>query len=583
MDTLRDKNHARRALGVAARRRGRSGDDVDDARPGVLARQARACSPGTPASRARWLALWLQRLGASVHRLSRLPPPTAAEPVRPWRASASAGRAVTVGDIRDAAALRGADARRRGPRSCSIWPRSRWCAESIATPLDDLRHQRAWARRNVLEAVRALRRRARGRRVTTDKVYENREWAWPLPRERRARRPRSVQRQQGRAPRLVIASYRDSFLARSGVAVATRACRQRHRRRRLGGGPPGARLRCAPGMRRRAAADPPARRDPALAARARAAGGLPGAGRAPVATAPTLAGAYNFGPRDDDALPVRWLVDQLRARHARRWRWQRGDGSRRPARGRLARARQRQGAQRARLAPRWALAEARRSAPWTGTARMARRRRLRAALCVAEIDGLRGRDGAAHEPVRRHSTRRWRASSSSSASRSATRAASSRGCSAPRSWRAAGWRKPIAQINHTLTRRARHGARHALPAPAACRDEARELPARRGLRRRGRPARAARRPSCSWHAEKLSADNGAALLIPEGLRARLPDADATTASCSICHSRPYAPSAEGGLESARSARWRSPGRWPSPSCRRATRSIRCSTRRFRGS
>ena len=83
---------------------------------------------------------------------------------------------------------------------------------------------------------------------------------------------------------------------------------------------------------------------------------------------------------------------------------------------------------------------------------------------------------------------------------------------------------PIVQINHTRHGAARHRARPAFPAPAARRDQARQLPARRGLRRRGRPAarladvpalarRAAERPTTTAPADS------------RGLRPRLPDAD----------------------------------------------------------
>ena len=52
----------------------------------------------------------------------------------------------------------------------------------------------------VLEAVR---KRAGAKAVvvvTTDKCYENREWLWPYRENDRARRPRSVQQQQGLRP-----------------------------------------------------------------------------------------------------------------------------------------------------------------------------------------------------------------------------------------------------------------------------------------------------------------------------------------------------------------------------------------------
>ena len=124
---------------------------------------------------------------------------------------------------------------------------------------------------------------------------------------------------------MVIASYRDAFLAAQGVAVATRPRRQRHRRRRLGRRPP----------------------DPRRGARL--AGGQPLAIRRPEAIRPWqhvleplagyltladklwqqpgLAGAYNFGPATAEAATVREVVELARSAYGRGrlQLWQRAD------------------------------------------------------------------------------------------------------------------------------------------------------------------------------------------------------------------------------------------------------------------
>ena len=56
--------------------------------------------------------------------------------------------------------------------------------------------------------------------VTTDKVYRNREWAYPY-REDDALGGHDPYSASKAATELVTASYRDSFLAAQGIAVAT--------------------------------------------------------------------------------------------------------------------------------------------------------------------------------------------------------------------------------------------------------------------------------------------------------------------------------------------------------------------------
>ena len=125
--------------------------------------------------------------------------------------------------------------------------------------------------------------------VVRDQRQVLRARARPAPRGRSARRPRSLLLLEGRAgagggglPRV----------ARS--ARGDRARRQRDRRRRLGARPAAARPRARARVRRADRAAPPRRGAP-VAARARPAGRLPGAGRAPRRVG-RVGGAWNFGP-----------------------------------------------------------------------------------------------------------------------------------------------------------------------------------------------------------------------------------------------------------------------------------------------
>ena len=109
----------------------------------------------------------------------------------------------------------------------------------------------------------------------------------------------------------------------------------------------------------------------------------------------------------------------------------------------------------------------------------------------------------------------------------------------------AGWAKPIAQINHTLT--GRQGTVRGLHFQHAPHAEMKLVSCLRGEvwdvavdLRVGSPT------YLQWHAAKLSADNGQALLIPEGFAHGFQTLS-DEVEMLYCHSVAYAPSAEGGL------------------------------------
>lgn len=121
---------------------------------------------------------------------------------------------------------------------------------------------------------------------------------------------------------------------------------------------------------------------------------------------------------------------------------------------------------------------------------------------------------------------------------------------------AAGWTKSIAQINHTFTahRGTVRGMHYQRPPDAEMKlvtclrgevwDVAVDL-------RRGSPS------FLHWHAERLSADNGCALLLPEGFAHGF-QALTDDVELLYCHSAAYAAAAEAGLnprDVALSVRW----------------------------
>jgi dTDP-4-dehydrorhamnose 3,5-epimerase len=110
---------------------------------------------------------------------------------------------------------------------------------------------------------------------------------------------------------------------------------------------------------------------------------------------------------------------------------------------------------------------------------------------------------------------------------------------------AAGWQGPIAQINHTLT--ARLGTVRGVHYQYQPHAEIKLVSCLRGEvwdvavdLRRGSPT------FLQWHSERLSADNGVALLIPQGFGHGFQTLS-DDVEMLYCHSAAYATAAEGGL------------------------------------
>ena len=163
-----------------------------------------------------WLALWLERLGAQVTGIA-LPPAT--EPALFTLARVQdAVRAHHLCDLRDAPALAG-QVRAAQPDVVLHLAAQALVRPGYAAPLDTFATN-VMGTAHLLDALRGLPCARVAVVVTTDKVYRNREWAYPY-REDDALGGHDPYSASKAAAELVAASYRDAFLAQQGTAVAT--------------------------------------------------------------------------------------------------------------------------------------------------------------------------------------------------------------------------------------------------------------------------------------------------------------------------------------------------------------------------
>jgi CDP-glucose 4,6-dehydratase len=162
-----------------------------------------------------WLALWLARLGAEVTGIA-LPPGT--KPSLFELAEISAGLTSHFCDIRDAGALAGI-VRAASPEIVFHLAAQPLVRASYADPIGTLASN-VMGSAHLLDALRGLDSVRVAVMVTTDKVYRNLEHSYPY-REDDALGGHDPYSASKAASEIIIASYRDAFLAQQGVAVAS--------------------------------------------------------------------------------------------------------------------------------------------------------------------------------------------------------------------------------------------------------------------------------------------------------------------------------------------------------------------------
>jgi CDP-glucose 4,6-dehydratase len=255
-----------------------------------------------------WLALCLARAGAEVHGYATAPP---TEPNLFTLAEVKGVIAShVIADVRDGDSLKKAMTEAAPEIVFHLAAQALVrCAyrEPVATYAVNV-----MGTVHLLEAVRATHGVRAVVNVTTDKCYDNKEWAWGY-RENEALGGRDPYSNSKACAELVTAAYRDSFLAAAGVGVATA------RAGNVIGGGDWAADRLLPDFFRASLAKRPLEIRYPEAIRPWQHVLEPLSGYLLLAErlfteGQRAAGAWNFGPADEDARPVRWLLDHLGAR-----------------------------------------------------------------------------------------------------------------------------------------------------------------------------------------------------------------------------------------------------------------------------
>jgi len=252
-----------------------------------------------------WLSLWLQAMGAKVHGYALNPPTetnlfTVAEVGKGMASS-------EIADVRDADKLRQAmqAARPEFVFHLAAQPLVRY---SYAQPAETYAVN-VMGTVNLLEAVRATPGVKAVINVTTDKCYENREWVWGY-RENEPMGGIDPYSSSKGCAELVTAAYRRSFLAPAGIALASA------RAGNVIGGGDWAADRLIPDFLRALEAGETLRIRSPQSTRPWQHVLEPLSGYLMLAErlytdGATFAEAWNFGPSDEDARSVQWIVGRL--------------------------------------------------------------------------------------------------------------------------------------------------------------------------------------------------------------------------------------------------------------------------------
>ena len=177
-----------------------------------------------------WLSLWLQHLGAKVHGFA-LPPAT--EPNLFELAAVAGGMTSGIGDVRDTMALRAAVKQCR-PEVVFHLAAQALVSEGYADPVATYATN-VMGTVNLFDAIRHTSGVHAIVNITSDKCYENREWAWPY-REDDALGGHDPYANSKACAELVTAAYRDSFFSANAEKSETPAIATARAGNVIGGG-----------------------------------------------------------------------------------------------------------------------------------------------------------------------------------------------------------------------------------------------------------------------------------------------------------------------------------------------------------
>jgi CDP-glucose 4,6-dehydratase len=345
-----------------------------------------------------WLSLWLQAMGAVVKGFA-LAPDT--DPDLFTIARVSEGMESEIGDIRDLPLL-AASMEAFDPAIV---------IHMAAQPLVQLSYRdpvgtyatNVMGTVHVLEAARSIPALRALVIVTTDKCYENREWPWGY-RENEPMGGHDPYSNSKGCAELVTSAYRRSFFHdEQGAAVASA------RAGNVIGGGDGAQNRLVPDILRAFDTNEAVRIRNPLSTRPWQHVLEPLSGYLTLAQrlyedGHVHAEGWNFGPRDEDAKPVKWIVEKMIAKWGKGALWERDAGFH-PHEARFLKLDISKAYEALRWQPRWSLDTAlERIVAWHKAWRHGEDMR---ALCLQQIDDYSAadpatEDGPATQPVGIH-------------------------------------------------------------------------------------------------------------------------------------------------------------------------------------
>ncbi len=251
-----------------------------------------------------WLSLWLQSMGAVVRGIALDPPTT---PALFNVAQVATGMDHQVADIRDFEAIK--------PLVDGFKPEI--VIHMAAQPLVRLSYQQpietyatnVMGTLHVLEAARHAGSVRAIVNITTDKCYDNKEWAWGYREDEPMGGHDPYSSSKG-CVELLSSAYRQSFLKDAGIAMATA------RAGNVIGGGDWALDRLVPDILKALEQQQPVQIRNPYAIRPWQHVLEPLSGYLLLAESlfehsQQDAEGWNFGPRDEDAQPVQWIVERL--------------------------------------------------------------------------------------------------------------------------------------------------------------------------------------------------------------------------------------------------------------------------------
>ena len=259
-----------------------------------------------------WLSLWLQSMGTDLAGIALAPPtqPALFDAIR-----VADGMVHHVADIRDPAAVQALIAGFQ-PEIVLHMAAQPLVRQSYQQPVETYATN-VMGTVHVLEAARHAGSVRAIVNVTTDKCYENREWVWGYREDEPMGGHDPYSNSKGCAE-LVCSAYRQSFLTQAGIALATA------RAGNVIGGGDWAADRLVPDILRAVTTGEPVRIRNPHATRPwqhvlEPLSGYLVLAQQLIERGGAVAEGWNFGPRDEDARPVGWIVEEV----CRAW----GDGA----------------------------------------------------------------------------------------------------------------------------------------------------------------------------------------------------------------------------------------------------------------